>query len=512
MSGITGRKGSRFEGRRFSVLRLLTSFLALGLVGATGVAATMLPVWLAQPAGAPTDQRWFAGYYDVTLESGQALARSNLNEMPGGAVLAFVVASSDTSCTPSWGIAHRLGDADEEFDVDRRVARMRDLGLKPVISFGGLANTELARACTDEAALLRAYTRVVERYDVDTIDLDIESDDLTDVDAASRRAQAIADLQDARATQGRPLDVWLTLPVMPDGLTEDGLAAIEQLLDGGVDLAGVNVMTMNYGIDLSGRTMAQASIDALQATASQLTQLWGSRALALPSGGVWSMLGATPMIGRNDVPGEIFTLDDAQTLNTFALEHGLMRLSMWSINRDRTCGTNYPNPTIVSNECSGVDQAGKTYADILAQGYDRTDPLATAGAPPAVDDPATSPYPIWSSTQFYSAGVKVVWHGGVFISKWWVQGGTEPDDPAIPVEASAWSYLGPVLAGDRPYAVPKLPEGTYPEWNADTLYQQGERVMYDGVGYEARWWSKEQLPDRSLLDRDYSPWKPLIEP
>lgn len=512
MIGVRGRAGGRFEGRHFSFIRLLVTFVVLGVVGATGVAATLLPVWLAQPGGAETDQRWFAGYYDVTLESGEALARSNLNEMPGGAVLAFVVASSDTSCTPSWGIAHRLGEAADEFDVDRRVARMRDLGLKPVISFGGLANTELARACTDEAALLRAYTRVVERYDVDTIDLDIESDDLADADAAARRAEAIARLQQTRAADGHSLAVWLTLPVMPDGLTEDGLAAIQHLLDGGVELAGVNVMTMNYGIDLGGRTMAQASIDALTSTADQLTRMWSSRSLALPSGGVWSMLGATPMIGRNDVPGEIFTLDDARALNQFANERGLMRLSMWSINRDRTCGTNYPNPTIVSNECSGIDQAGRTFADILAQGYDHPDPLATPAAPPAVDDPATSPYPIWSSTQFYSAGVKVVWHGGVFISKWWVQGGTEPDDPAIPVEASAWSYLGPVLPGDAPYSVPTLPEGTYPGWKPDTLYQQGERVLYDGVGYEARWWSKDQVPDRSLLDRDYSPWKPLIEP
>lgn len=512
MSGIRGRTGGRFEGRHLSLLRLLTTFVILGLVGASAVAATLLPAWLTPPTGASAQERWFAGYYDVTLESGEALARSNLNETPGGAVLAFVVASSDSSCTPSWGIAHRLGEADETFDIDRRVARMHELGLKPVVSFGGAANTELARACTDESRLELAYTRVIERYDIDTIDLDLEKDDLTDVEAAARRAAAISQIQAERSAAGHPLEVWVTLPVMPDGLTEDGLAAIEYLLKGGVEVAGVNIMTMNYGIDLGGLTMGEAAVDALESTATQLAELWQSEGRSLPAEGVWSMMGATPMIGRNDMSGEIFTLDDARLLNQFATERGLKRLSMWSINRDRTCGTNYPNPTVVSNECSGVDQAGQSFAEVLAAGYDYSAPAATPTNAVTADDPETSPYPVWSSTQFYSAGVRVVWHGGVFISKWWVQGGTEPDDPAIPAEASAWTYLGPVLANDAPYSVPTLPEGTYPEWDPDTLYQQGERVLYDGVGYEARWWSSDQVPDRSLLDRDYSPWKPLIEP
>lgn len=512
MTGITGRRGGRFEGRRFSFVRLAGTVAGLALLGAAGAAAVLLPGWLEQPAGAAAEQRWFAGYYDVTLETGEALARSNLNEMPGGAVLAFVVASDDTSCTPSWGIGHPLDDADEQFDIDRRIARMQALGLQAIISFGGLANTELATACTDEDALVSAYTQVIERYDVDTIDLDIEAGDLTDVAAAQRRATAIAQVQQARAADGRPLAVWVTLPVAPDGLTADGIAAVEHLLDGGVDLAGVNVMTMDYGVDLGGRSMGEVAIAALESTADQVTSLWHARGLALPDDGVWAMLGATPMIGRNDVAGEIFTLDDASALNRFANERGLMRLSLWSVNRDRTCGTNYPNPTVVSTACSGVDQAGMSFADLLADGFDLALPPATPTAAPAVDDPATSPYPVWSSTQFYSAGVKVVWRGGVFISKWWAQGGTVPDDPAIPVESSAWSYLGPVLASDTPYSVPTLPAGTYPEWDPETLYQQGERVLFDGVGYEARWWSKGQSPDRSLLDHDYSPWKPLTDP
>ena len=52
-------------------------------------------------------------------------------------------------------------------------------------------------------------------------------------------------------------------------------------------------------------------------------------------------MGATPMIGQNDTPDEVFTLADATALNQFALSHKLGRMSMWSANRDIVCGTNY---------------------------------------------------------------------------------------------------------------------------------------------------------------------------
>ena len=43
----------------------------------------------------------------------------------------------------------------------------------------------------------------------------------------------------------------------------------------------------------------------------------------------------------------------------------------------------------------------------------------------------------------------------------------------------------------------------------DGAGDQGDRVLLDGVGYEAKWWSRGQRPDRAILDRDYSPWTPI---
>ena len=102
---------ARFAGRRLSVPRLLLSVGgALALVAVT-VGAVVAPHLTSPVPGAPLADRWFAGYYDVTLEDGEKLARSDLGLSPGGVALAFVVAAAATDCTPTWGVAYSLDDA-----------------------------------------------------------------------------------------------------------------------------------------------------------------------------------------------------------------------------------------------------------------------------------------------------------------------------------------------------------------------------------------------------------------
>lgn len=515
MSPIGARATSRFAGRRLSVVRLLVSVAAMILIPVSVAAAALLP-GLLKPVSGDADSRWFAGYYDVTLESGEQLARSPLLTSAGGAVLAFVVAADDDECTPTWGRAYSLDEAAQTFELDRRVERMRREGRPLAVSFGGAINTELGAACSTVTDLAQAYRTVMDRYRIDVMDIDVEGEALRNNDASMRRAKAIARLQEERRADGGSLDVWLTLPVAPYGLTPDGIAQVERMLDAAVDLAGVNVMTMNYGTDGTvAPPMSSLSTDALQATASQLDEVWKARELALPPGGVWALLGATPMIGQNDVAGEVFTTDDARTLNDFATAHGMARLSMWSLNRDQTCGSNYPNVTVVADSCSGSEQAGESFAALLAVGYAGTPSGRPASADDytvIADDPQTSPYPIWSSRSYYSAGVTVVWNGSVYVSKWWNEDGPKPDDPSLDIDGSAWTYVGPVLTTDTPFALPTLAPDTYPEWDETTLYDQGDRVMLAGTGYEARWWSEGKSPSRSVLDHDYSPWKLITGP
>lgn len=504
--------GGRHPGKRLSPWRVSAGVLVvLGLVGA----AVGIPAFAQREADTDTvvaAPRWFGGYFDVTAAP---VSEMPAVEAPSTVVLSFVVAAATDTCEPSWGTFYSMDEASTDLDLDRRVARIRQSGAEVAVSFGGALNTELGGACTSASALADAYGAVVERYALSTVDLDIEGENLTDTAAGTRRAEAVALLQADRSAGGEDLGVWLTLPVAPTGLTADGLRAVEQMLIAGVDLAGVNVMTMDYGVDLAGKSMADASMDALTATHRQLTDLYGKLDVDLPREGAWAVLGATPMIGQNDVPAEVFTLDDAADLNAFAADRALERMSMWSLNRDRTCGPNYPDTSVVSDSCSGVQQRSQTFAEVLAAGFDgRPAPTPTRSVRPTpvtTDDPETSPYPIWSPDVAYSAGISVVWHGNVYAAKWWVEGGSEPDDPTVSGTETAWTLIGPVLPTDKPWALPTLAPGTYPDWSRDGVYEAGARVLYEGTPFVAQWWTQGDNPTLGITDHDNSPWEVLTE-
>jgi len=41
---------------------------------------------------------------------------------------------------------------------------------------------------------------------------------------------------------------------------------------------------------------------------------------------------------------------------------------------------------------------------------------------------------------------------------------------------------------------------TYPTWNASTIYVGGNKVTYNGVNYEAKWWTLGQAPGSAGAD------------
>jgi chitinase len=230
-------------------------------------------------------------------------------------------------------------------------------------------NLDLAATCTDVDKLAAAYANVIDRYHVSTIDLDVEGANLNDRAAGQRRAEAIKKLQSSGGTSGKSLAIWLTLPVSPNGLTADGQATVGEMLRTGVDLAGVNAMTMDYGSSrVNGQSMLAATTGALAAVEPELKILYHRAGSELSSAAVWSKIGATPMIGQNDVLDEVFGLDAAKGLNDFVLSHRMGRVSMWSLNRDITCGPKYVDVKRVSDACSGVSQGGRRFADLLSAG------------------------------------------------------------------------------------------------------------------------------------------------
>jgi chitinase len=502
--------------RRLSPWRVMLAVFILASLTAGTVFAQRQ--WHAsQPT--VSNKPWFASYVDVTATptfSFEQLGTTSNRD----AVLSFIVSLPMDACTPSWGGAYTLSQATGSLDLGRRIARLQQQGGSVAISFGGQKNQELAVDCTDPGKLFNAYQSVVDQYNVNTIDLDLEGAGLTDAGAASRRATAIAQLQSQRRAAGKQFAVWVTLPVTPQGLDDNGTNAVSQLLTHHVDLAGVNVMTMDYGSSLvKGATMASAAESALIQTERQLGVLYQQAGVHLNDATLWTKLGATPMIGQNDTPDEVFTLADATELNQFALSHKLGRMSMWSANRDIACGTNYVFTQVVSDACSGVQQDAHGFANRLGAGFDGSIFLSAGLMTTAdtnsklaqqPDDPATSPYQIWSPTGAYLKGTKVVWHHNVYQAKWWTQGDV-PDNPVLQQWQTPWTLIGPVLPGETPIPQPTLPAGTYPDWSGTAIYNTGNRVLFNGVPYQAKWWNTGQSPAAAAANPDSSPWVPLTQ-
>lgn len=501
----------RFPGRKLSLFRLAVVVAVVALL-AGGAYVGLSRVNDARAASA--EPAIFAGYVDVTATPTYSF-EAPVSDAAKSVVLSFIVAAKDKPCEPSWGTYYSMDQAGQDLDVDRRIARLIQQGGSVSVSFGGQVNDELAVTCTDPAKLQDAYGSVVERYKLSTIDLDLEGAGLSDASALARRAKAIAALQAERHAAGQPLSVWLTLPVAPAGLTAEGTAAVAAMLNAKVDLSGVNIMTMDFGGSKSaGSTMLEASTQAAESTHAQLATLYRDNGQDLGTDSLWRKVGITPMIGQNDIAGEVFSLQDADGLHAFAAAKGVGRLSMWSLNRDATCGPNYPDLTRVSDGCSGVDQKDRLFSETLGEGLksplasatDRATVQATAKETVPADNPATSPYPIWSELAVYVEGDRTVRNGNVYAAKWWTQGDA-PDNPVATDGLTPWKLIGPVLPGDKPAPQVTVPAGTYPLWVATTAYLQGDRVMFDGRIFEAKWWTREESPLAALQGSPSSAWK-----
>ena len=425
-----------------------------------------------------------------------------------------MVADPGAGCRPSWGAAYTLAQADQSLALSSRIAQVQQDGQQPIVSFGGQAHTSLDVACTSVSGLTSAYQSVISRYKLTAIDLDIEGVSLTSFAAEQRRAAAVAALEQAARTAHRQLSVWLTLPVEPSGLQDAGLSVVESMLRDHVSITGVNVMAMDFSqAPAAGSTMLASVQAALNATHAQLSDLFPRYGIRLRSQQIWQRLGATVMIGQNNITGENFTAPDAQGLVRFASATHLGRISMWSLNRDSQCGSSFPESGLLSNTCSGTAQSNLEFSQVFGQLQGVTSVTSSAGnVQPAVanTNPADALYPQWSATGDYPFGYKVVEHGEIYQSKWFNTG----DDPQAQVQYSwqtPWELLGPVLPGDHAPVISRPSAGTYPAWSISARYRVGDKVLYQGLPYEAKWDNQGVSPQGQSGDPTASPWKALYK-
>ncbi len=302
--------------------------------------------------------RVLAPYVDTTAWPAYDFVATSLETGLPFYTLGFIVTEPGTSCEPSWGGYY---DMDANYLVNE-VAALRAIGGDIIVSFGGAANAELAVTCEDDATLARAYQEVIDLYGATRVDFDIEGAWLAEPLSVERRARVVADLQAQALSRGGTLDVWFTLPVMPDGLTPDGVHLVETVLAAGVDLGGVNLMTMDYGPSVgSYPDMGELAISAAVAVHEQLESIYLALGQTPGPDDTWNRVGITPMIGVNDITDEVFLEEDAEEVLGFALEAGVGLLAYWSANRDQPCDGGATGE--VSSSCSGIDQERYGFLD-----------------------------------------------------------------------------------------------------------------------------------------------------
>ncbi|SEL14742.1 cellulose binding domain-containing protein [Streptacidiphilus jiangxiensis] len=269
--------------------------------------------------------------------------------------LAFVINGS-TPCSASWFGAYDATSGWDKADIDA----FRATGGDVRVSFGGANGTELAQSCTTVAALQDQYQKVVDAYGLDRIDFDIEGTAVTDHASIDRRSQALAQLQAAEAAKGRDLRISLTLPVLPSGLTADGLYVLQSAKAAGLNVDVVNVMAMDFGDseapNPAGR-MGTYAIESAQATQAQILSVWTT----LTAAQAWLKVGVTPMLGQNDNTSEVFGLSDASQLVSFAQQNHLGELAFWEMTRDANACTGGG-----LSKCTNIAQTPYEFSKIFA--------------------------------------------------------------------------------------------------------------------------------------------------
>ncbi|MGY4980060.1 glycoside hydrolase family 18 protein [Streptomyces sp. 900105755] len=310
--------------------------------------ATPTPTQTTGTGSGTTTSAGFAPYVDTSLYPAfDLLAAANATGVKNYN-LAFV--TDGGGCTPKWG-----GVTDLASDgVASQIGALRAKGGDVRVSFGGASGSELATTCSSADALAAAYGKVVDAYSLTKVDFDVEGGALPNTTANTNRAKAIAKLQAAHPN----LDVSFTLPVMPEGLTQDGVNLLSNAKANGVRISAVNIMAMDYGASYNG-DMGTYATQAATATQAQIKSVLG-----LSDSAAWKAVAVTPMIGVNDVSSEIFKVDDATQLVDFAKSKGIGWLSMWSATRDQQCAGGAKSTADAT--CSSITQDKYAFSKAFA--------------------------------------------------------------------------------------------------------------------------------------------------
>ena len=336
--------------RRHISLRAALAALTTTIAAAAGLAAGSPG---AAPAGAatgtPLPPHVFAPYVE-TYDT--ASSPSTLAQESGAKYLsfAFLQTASAGSCTAYWNGDTSTPIAPSSFGSD--ISAIQAAGGNAVPSFGGYgadsSGTDIADSCTSVSQIAAAYEAVITTYNVPRIDLDIESNSLTNTAGINRRNEAVAQVEKWAKQNGRSIQFSYTMPGTTTGLDSSETSVLQNAKADGARVSVVNVMTFDYYLGTKQNMLADTKT-AAQDTVSQLKSIYPSRSTSA----LWHMIGITEMPGIDDYgPDETFTKAEAAPLLSWAQGQKISTLSFWALQRDNG---GCPG-TKGSGTCSGLTQ------------------------------------------------------------------------------------------------------------------------------------------------------------
>ncbi|KAF0812479.1 putative bifunctional chitinase/lysozyme [Andreprevotia sp. IGB-42] len=361
------------------------------------------------------------------------------------ATLAFII-TGNSGCSLSNDVDNMLSD----------VIAFQQQGGRLIISFGGAAGTYVEARCTG-AQMATLIDGLLQRTGVRALDFDIEGSQLSVTSLNTVRNEAIKTLQ----AKYPDLYISFTLPTNPTGLTSEGLNLLRGAQTAGVRTDVVNIMTMDYGSSISnGKKMGDLAVQAANSLFTQIKGIYTTKS----DSELWAMVGITPMIGKNDVQTEIFTVADAQQVANFAKQYGVGLLSFWALQRDRsgtgslddfslTPQTDYQfyqtfkaaktggtNPTAVptTKPTTGPTVIPTTGPTVTPR--PSTVPTVTPVPPTPTTPPVGGCNAAWNSSTAYSGGAKVTYNGRNYQASWWTQGDIPSSNTG---SGKPWVDLGP---------------------------------------------------------------------
>src|ERR1700684_1041890 len=212
---------------------LAATAVTAATLASIGLASTAAGAAVRPSAGAaatPLPAHVFAPYYEA-YATGNPLDQSRQS---GDKYLSFAFLQTPAagSCTAYWNGSTTQPVGPKTFGYD--IAQIQAAGGNVIPSYGGYTadstGTDIADSCTNVARIAKAYEKVITTYNVQRIDLDVESDSLTNTAGINRRNEAVADVESWAKANGRSVQFSYTLPSTTTGLDAQELPLLQNAI------------------------------------------------------------------------------------------------------------------------------------------------------------------------------------------------------------------------------------------------------------------------------------------